>query len=128
MKGSLGEDVAGTKKDGTIMVEKSKSLSSNGSNSTFFSGKRRSIAAFLMIMVYTLTPVEGRIIRHAAGDRGAEWVNQGINHNQRANLKEYKSKEEDLSTQIMNGVLVGASGVGVCVIIGAVILNQRKQH
>jgi hypothetical protein len=71
--GTLREDIVRTKEGGRAV------------NSTFFSGKSRSIVAYLMIMVYMLTPVEGRIIRHGANDRGAEWVNRGGNPNQGAN-------------------------------------------
>jgi hypothetical protein len=111
MKRALREDITRTK----------------SRNSTFFSGKRRSIVAFFVIMVYMLTPVEGRIIRHGAGDRGAEWVNRGINHNQRANPRKNgagdnnKKKEEegqdrkDLATII----IAGAGGI---VAIGAAVL------
>jgi hypothetical protein len=102
INGTLREDVAKTKEDSTIMVKKSKSLSSNRSNSTLFRGKRRSVVAFLMMMVYMLTPVEGRIIRHVAGDRGAEWVNRGINHNQRANPKKNKRREPVANKQVAN--------------------------
>jgi hypothetical protein len=95
VKGTLRKDVVGTKE--------SSSLSSNGSNSTFFSGKHRSIVTYLMIMVYMLAPVEGRVIRHAAGNRrGAGGANQRMNPNQRMSNKKGRGKKKPVANNNNN--------------------------
>jgi hypothetical protein len=78
MKGTLGEDVARTKKGSRAVI----GGDFLNKNSTFFSGKRRSVVVFLMMMVYILTPVEGGVIRPMVDDEGAGWANWGRNHNQ----------------------------------------------
>jgi hypothetical protein len=59
-------------------------------NSIFFSGKRRSIAAFLIMMVYILTPAEGRALRNETYN---VWGKE-VNRNQTANPEENKGNEQ----------------------------------
>jgi hypothetical protein len=134
MKGVLREDIAKTKGDsGAVIGENSLSRSS-----TFFSGKRRSVVAFLMIMVYMLTPVEGRAVRNAVGNRGARGVNRRINSNQRGNPRKNRKRKPDNNNinnnknndkkkeeEQNNGLWIVAGVAGAASIIAGVVAAAR---